>query len=165
MLLQRRVLETVLCYVRDDQNRFLLMFRGKKAGDVHTGKYNAPGGKLEQGESPRDAMAREVLEETGLRVTKARRLGFLAFPGFHADNAGAPIDESVHVFLVTEWSGEVNPECSEGELEWVAANQVLALPLWEGDRAFLPFVIAGRQFEGVLHYEAGTLVSAMIEEY
>ena len=155
--LRRKVLETVLCFVRDDQNRYLFLFRGKKEGDVHVGKYNAPGGKIEPGESPQEAMYREVLEETGLRVTRYKRLGFLAFPGFHEDNAGEPVDESVHVFLVTGYEGEQLTECAEGTLEWIPAEWVLALPLWEGDRHFLPFVLEGRRFEGKLVYEKGKL--------
>ena len=156
--LQRRVLETCLCYVVDDQERFLLMFRGKKTGDIHQGKYNAPGGKIEQGESPLDTLHREVFEETGLSVTRSRRLGFLAFPGFHRDARGNPVDESVHVFLVTGWTGALREDCPEGDLEWVAADRVLSLPLWEGDRVFLPFVIAGKRFEGKLTYDHGKLV-------
>ncbi len=159
MQLRRRVLETVLCYVVDPDHRFLMMFRGKKEGDIHKGKYNAPGGKLEQGESPVDAMKREVFEETGLTVTAYRRLGFLAFPGFHQDEHGS-IDESTHVFLITEWQGEPPAECAEGTLEWVPADRLLSLPLWEGDRAFLPWVIEGRAFEGKLLYENGVFRSA-----
>jgi 8-oxo-dGTP diphosphatase len=161
--LRRKVLETVLCFVRDDQDRFLFLYRGKKAGDVHQGKYNAPGGKIEPGESPLEAVFREVLEETGLRVTYCRRLGFLAFPGFHEDAEGGAVDESVHVFLVTGFEGDMLTECDEGVLEWVPAARVMELPLWEGDRHFLPFVIDERRFEGKLVYEKGKLVSWKIE--
>ena len=163
MELKRRVLETVLCYVRDPAGRFLFMSRGKKANDVHTGKYNAPGGKLEPGESPVDCMRREVFEETNLTVEAWQRLGFLAFPGFHDDPAG-PIDESVHVFLVTKTSGELRVEGPEGDLEWIPPEKVMALPLWEGDRQFLPYVLARKRFEGKLIYEKGKLVSWAIEE-
>lgn len=162
--LQRQVLETVLCFVRDHEGRFLFMARGKKPGDVHAGKYNAPGGKIEPGESPVEALRREVEEETGLRVTAYRRLGFLAFPGFHHDAAGLPVDESMHVFLVTGWEGRLVAECEEGELEWVAADDVLKLPLWEGDRLFIPYVVSARRFEGKLTYEHGKLTAWQIEE-
>ena len=161
--LRRQVLETVLCFVRDGAGRFLFMARGKKPGDVHAGKYNAPGGKIEPGESPVEALRREVEEETGLRVTGYRRLGFLAFPGFHHDPAGLPIDESMHVFLVTAWEGALKAECDEGELEWVPAEEILNLPLWEGDRLFIPYVIGERRFEGKLTYEHGQLTDWHLE--
>lgn len=162
--LRRRVLETCLCYVVDEEGRFLLMFRGKKSGDIHHGKYNAPGGKVEQGESPWDTLHREVLEETGLTVTQARRLGFLAFPGFHTDAQGNPVDESVHVFLVTGWTGTLREDCPEGDLEWVAPDRIPELPLWEGDRVFLPYVIARKRFEGKLTYAQGKLVDHDVME-
>ena len=45
----------------------------------------------------------------------------------------------------------------EGTLEWVEVERVLALPLWEGDRFFLPLVFdpAGPQFHGVMPYRDG----------
>ncbi len=39
-------------------------------------KWNGVGGKIDEGESHRDAVVREVLEETGLDVTKADELTF-----------------------------------------------------------------------------------------
>jgi 8-oxo-dGTP diphosphatase len=129
---------------------------------VHAGKYNAPGGKLEQGETPKQAMAREVLEETGLRVVKSRKLGFLAFPGFHGDGPDV-VDESMHVYLITAWEGELLPESEEGELVWVPADEVLSLPLWEGDKLYFPLVLQGRRFEGALFYRDGKLIRAEIE--
>lgn len=158
----RRVLETVLCYITDDQGRFLFLFRGKRKDDIHQGKYNAPGGKIEQGESPVDTMHREVFEETGLTITEFKRLGFLAFPGFHTDPQG-PIDESVHVFLATKTTGTLLPDSVEGDLEWVDRDRVLTLPFWEGDRAFLPYVLRGERFEGKLTYVHGKLIGADIQ--
>ena len=32
------------------------------------------------------------------------------------------------------------PECPEGVLKWVPIEQVDSLPLWEGDRVFLPLL-------------------------
>jgi 8-oxo-dGTP diphosphatase len=53
---------------------------------------------------------------------------------------------------------ERNPE---GVLEWVNVDRVLSLPLWEGDRHFLPLVFdpVGRQFHGVMPYRDGRPVS------
>ncbi len=155
----RAVLETVLCFVRDDQNRYLFLVRGKKPGDLHAGKYNAPGGKMEPGESPRETMLREVHEETGLTVERAVLLGHVAFPGFHTTESG-PMDESMHVFLVTQWSGTPFATSAEGDLEWVPADRMLSLPLWPGDLAFLPYVLRGEPFEGKITYVNGELRNA-----
>jgi 8-oxo-dGTP diphosphatase len=46
-------------------------------------------------------------------------------------------------------------------LEWVAVQDVLSLPLWEGDKLFLPLVFdrSGRTFHGVMPYQNGRPVS------
>ncbi len=42
-------------------------------------KYVLPGGRLEKGETPEDAMRREVLEETGWSITSFRQIGILHY--------------------------------------------------------------------------------------
>ena len=42
--------------------------------------WGQPGGRIEDGELPADAVRREVLEETGLRVTEARLMGIYVMP-------------------------------------------------------------------------------------
>lgn len=73
-----------LCYLRRD-NQTLMIHRIKKPGDMHMGKWNGLGGKLESGESPEDCARREVEEESGLLVKKMWLKGFLSFPGFAND--------------------------------------------------------------------------------
>ncbi len=51
--------------VRDDRGRLLLV---RRAHDPGRGLWSVPGGRVEPGESARDAAVREVAEETGLRV-------------------------------------------------------------------------------------------------
>ena len=57
--------------------------------------------------------------------------------------------------------GEPLTENPEGTLEWVELEKVHQLPLWEGDRFFLPLVFErdGRQFHGVMPYRDGRPVS------
>ena len=52
-----------------------MLHRNKKDGDVHRGKYNGLGGKLEPGESPEDCVTREVYEESGLRLLDPKLRG------------------------------------------------------------------------------------------
>jgi 8-oxo-dGTP pyrophosphatase MutT (NUDIX family) len=60
--------------IRDPRGRVLLLRRSAASGRF-PGCWELPGGKAEGGESPADAAAREVLEETGLRVVPMRVLG------------------------------------------------------------------------------------------
>jgi 8-oxo-dGTP diphosphatase len=74
---------TIACVgavVVDGHGRFLLVRRGREPGK---GLWSIPGGKVEPGESDRDAVAREVLEETGLHVVVGEFVGYVerAAPG------------------------------------------------------------------------------------
>ena len=52
-------------------------------------------------------------------------------------------------------------ENAEGTLSWVPIDRLLELPLWEGDRHFLPLVFdaAVGQFHGVMPYKDGRPLS------
>ena len=54
-------------------------------------------------------------------------------------------------------SGTPRRDNPEGTLEWVEVDRLLELPLWEGDRYFLPLVFerTERQFHGVMPYRDG----------
>ncbi len=90
-----------LCYVRKD-GRTLMVHRIKKANDIHQGKWNGLGGKLEPGETPEECASREILEESGLRVKNLKLKGFLTFPLFARDE-----DWYAFVFVVDEFEGEL----------------------------------------------------------
>jgi ADP-ribose pyrophosphatase YjhB (NUDIX family) len=66
--------------VSDPDGRLLLVRRGREPGK---GLWSIPGGKVEPGESDRAAVAREVLEETGLAVVVGESVGYVerAAPG------------------------------------------------------------------------------------
>ena len=64
--------------VHDAAGRLLLIQRGH---DPHRGAWSLPGGRIERGESPEEAVVREVHEETGLAVQPVRPVGQVAIPG------------------------------------------------------------------------------------
>ena len=95
----------------------------------------------------------EVREESGLECDAVVLRGTISWPGFGKHGE----DWFGFVFRVDRWSGTPLTENSEGTLEWVAVERILELPLWEGDRHFLPLVFerTPRQFHGVMPYRDG----------
>lgn len=147
-----------LLYVRD-QDKTLMLHRIKKANDVHEGKWNGLGGKFEPGETPEACARRELNEESGLIAEKMTLKGFLTFPLFAKNE-----DWYVFVFLVTAFSGTLTTS-NEGELAWIENERLLQLPLWEGDRIFLPYLDTPGIFSGSFTYQNGKLTAHHLQCY
>jgi 8-oxo-dGTP diphosphatase len=147
------ILATLAYLLSQDGRRVLLIHRNRRPGDAHSGKYNGLGGKLEPGEDVVAGMRREVREESGLECEKIELRGTINWPGFGLHGE----DWFGFVFRVDRWSGTPRTDNPEGDLEWVDIERLPSLPLWEGDRFFLPLVFArdGRQFHGVMPYRDG----------
>ncbi len=72
------VVPCVGAVVHDTAGRLLLVRRGH---DPHRGRWSLPGGRVEWGESPEEAVEREVREETGLLVRPGAVVGQVRSPG------------------------------------------------------------------------------------
>jgi 8-oxo-dGTP diphosphatase len=144
------ILATLGYIFSPDGRRVLLVHRHRRPHDAHFGKYNGLGGKLDAGEDVVAGLRREVREESGLECLELVLRGTISWPGFGKHGE----DWFGFVFRIDRFSGEPHTENDEGTLEWVEVGRVLQLPLWEGDRYFLPLVFerAGRQFHGVMPY-------------
>jgi 8-oxo-dGTP diphosphatase len=140
-----------------DRSQVLLIHRNARADDQHLGKYNGLGGKLEPDEDVVAGMRREIHEEAGIDCTALSLRGTISWPGFGKQGE----DWLGFVFVVTEYSGTPFDRNPEGTLEWVPVADILQLPLWDGDRHFLPLVFDHdpRSFHGVMPYRDGKMVS------
>ena len=66
--------EIVSCFLKN-QNEFLLL-QSNHAKKYHAGKWGVPAGKVNVGEALGDALAREVEEETGIKVIQKELIFF-----------------------------------------------------------------------------------------
>lgn len=140
-----------LCYLKRS-NQTLMIHRVKKENDMHQGKWNGLGGKLEPGETPEACAIREIHEESGLVAANPMFKGILTFPEFANDE-----DWYAFVFVVRQFIGELI-DSREGILRWIDDDTLLDLNLWEGDRIFLPWLERPGFFSAKFVYRDGRLV-------
>ena len=119
---------STLCYLKRD-GQYLMLHRTVKKNDVNKDKWIGVGGHFELGESPEECICREVKEETGYTLTSFRYRGLLTFL------SGNGVTEYMSLFTAEEFEG-VPIDCDEGQLEWIPAERLWSLNLWEGDKIF-----------------------------
>ncbi|MEF3279683.1 MAG: 8-oxo-dGTP diphosphatase [Elusimicrobiota bacterium] len=145
-----------LCYVVKD-GKVLMLHRIKKENDMHRGKYNGLGGKMEKGETPYECVAREVREEAGIEIKDPLLSGIINFPDFDGKN-----NWLVFVFLVESFHGNLI-DSKEGILEWIDIDKISELNLWEGDYLFLKYVFEKKFFYASFYYSENKLIDYRIQ--
>jgi 8-oxo-dGTP diphosphatase len=109
--------------VRDGQGRLLLIRRGH---DPEAGRWSLPGGRVEPGESDAQALAREMLEETGLIVTPGPLVGAVERPG-----AGDTVLD-IRDYAATVTGGTLAAGDDAADARWVAPGDLTSFPLTTG---------------------------------
>lgn len=150
------IIATLGYILSPDGSKVLMVHRNKRPDDIHFGKYNGLGGKMDRTESVGECMKREIREEAGIVVERMRLRGTISWPGFGKNGQ----DWFGFIFRIEQWSGTVEAENHEGTLEWVPLEDLLTLPLWESDQLFLPMVFDDSPgvFHGVMPYENGRML-------
>ncbi len=145
------ILATLGYVISRDKKKTLLVHRNSRADDAHFGKYNGLGGKMEPQESIHDCISREIEEEAGIVCTEIVLRGTINWTGF----GPAGEDWFGFIYRIERYSGEPFERNIEGPLHWHAIDDLLKLPMWEGDKYFLPLVFDDdpRVFHGFMPYE------------
>ena len=120
------------CALIDRDGRVLLTRRPE--GKPMAGLWEFPGGKLHPGETPEEAVIRELREELGIDIASNCLAAFAfashRYPKFHL---------LMPLFLCRRWSGR--PEGLEGQkLAWVRPDKLADYPMPPADKPLIPLL-------------------------
>ena len=151
------IIGTLGYVLSEDRKKVLLVHRISRKDDQHLGKYNGLGGKLEPDEDVASGMAREIREESGLEVLDMSLRVTINWTGFGPNGE----DWLGFIFLINKVSGVTAEGNEEGTLAWHDIANLSELPMWEGDKYFLPLVFDDdpRAFHGHMPYDGGKPLS------
>lgn len=139
--------EAVLLFVIRGNEALLIR---KKRG-LGAGKINAPGGRMEPGESPEDAAVRETREEVGVTPSAPRRRGHLRFQFVDG--------YALECHVLTSDSCEGTPyETDEAVPMWSSLHALPYDEMWSDDRLWLPLMLAGRPFRGRFVFDGDAML-------
>jgi 8-oxo-dGTP diphosphatase len=129
-----KLLLVVAAALVDSDNRVLIAQRPE--GKQLAGLWEFPGGKLDPGERPEDALIRELDEELGITV-QASSLEPLIFASYAYDE----FHLLMPLYVCRSWEGLVSP--AEGQaIEWARASELRNYPMPPADVPLIPALVA-----------------------
>jgi 8-oxo-dGTP diphosphatase len=137
----------------------VFLLRGSEVLLIHKlrglgmGKINAPGGRLEAGESWLEAGARELQEETLMSFTTAQEVAALDFVftnGYHLD---------VRAFVASGAQGTPHPT-EEADPFWCRLDAIPWNRMWKDDALWLPHALGGLYVRASFLFEDDAMLSA-----
>ena len=137
------------------QHERLLLIEKKRG--LGAGKVNAPGGRLDPGETPAEAAARELTEEVGLQV-----VGPLERRAEHRYQFVSGLRLHLHAFVATSVTGTVI-ETDEAAPFWVNRAEVPLDRMWADNALWVPRVLAGEHAVGRFVFEGDAMLDHTLE--
>ncbi len=127
----------------------VLLIRKKRG--LGAGKINAPGGRLEPGETPQQAAIRETEEEIGVTPLAPVYHGSLRFEFVDGYKLQA------HVFVANAYRGDPI-ETAEATPLWFSIAAIPFEEMWADDALWLPHVLAGKKISGRFIFDADAML-------
>ena len=100
-------------------------------------KWEFPGGKIEEGEQPRDALRRELEEELGIHARIGDEIARLQ----HTYPNGGTVE--LRFFVVREYEGEMQNRIFR-DLQWAAPKDLVSYDFLEADASLVRDLVAGK---------------------
>jgi len=136
----RKIVHVAAAVITRPDGSFLL---GQRAPDTfYPGYWEFPGGKVEPGETPRDALIRELDEELGMQVDTA-------YPWITREHVYEHAHVSLHFFEVSAWRGEIHDRVHSA-LSWQRADAMDVGPMLPANGPILKALRLPRIF-GITH--------------
>lgn len=136
----RKIVHVAAAVITRPDGSFLL---GQRAPDTfYPGYWEFPGGKVEPGETPRDALIRELDEELGMQVGTA-------YPWITREHVYEHAHVSLHFFEVSAWRGEIHDRVHSA-LSWQKADAMDVGPMLPANGPILKALRLPRLF-GITH--------------
>lgn len=100
-------------------------------------KWEFPGGKIEDGEQPRDALRRELEEELGILATIGDELARIQ----HEYPNGSMVE--LRFYIVRQYEGEIENRIFR-DIQWVAPKELPKFDFLEADLTLVKDLAAGK---------------------
>ena len=143
---------TTVVFVLEGDRALLIR---KKRG-LGAGKVNAPGGRVEAGETPAAGAARELWEEVRVRAGRLSHRGVISFQFLDGYST------HMHVFRATGAHGTAE-ETEEAEPLWVPLGAIPYERMWADDREWLPHFLAGERIRGWGLFDGDTMLDFRLQ--
>ena len=132
--MQNLATKKVIASVIKKDGKFLIAQRGKK--DALYGLWEFPGGKMEEGESEKECLKRELFEEFGIEVVVDNYLCSSFFE--HKGNL-----TEMRAYSISEFKGEFNL-FEHQQIKWVSAEELRSFAMPEPDAPIVEYLLLNK---------------------